>query len=132
MHARQQPITEVVITDRYLLLEESEDGKPATPWKDVTEYLKVLRIDPPSAFSLKVNGRLKSGYRLELFRDTITAEYPRITLVQLPQSLDFHDRLYLAGSRSGDIRGVFGPSLNALDTPSIVVLGELEPTQLGR
>jgi hypothetical protein len=41
--------------------------------------------------------------------------------------LEFHDRLYLVKDNNGNMSGVFGPSLNGMKSPDIVVIGRLDP-----
>lgn len=117
-------IRNIYITDRYLLKDEGEDGSVGG-YENICKYLNILGLDRKSCFSLSyVN--VKDQAKKDIWESFLRTRYPNITFKNISKAYRFHDRFYIVEYVGGDVKGVFGPSMNGLCSTSIVLMGEIE------
>jgi hypothetical protein len=125
-HKRNKGIKDVIITDRFIYSEKSEDGMTGG-YSNVVEYLKTLGLEKDDKFNLVVNPHAKSTpEKIKLFQKYIKDAFPNVSFDTYHRENYFHDRFYLVRDTSGQINGVFGPSLNGLNSESIVIMGDIK------
>jgi hypothetical protein len=127
VHKNTKPIRRVILTDPYILMECFEDGTNGG-LQNLFEYLSNLGLDKLSSFQLHINPSPKrqTDELTKRFKDNLEREFPNITIDRYKPKYVFHDRFYLVEDSTGDIKGVFGPSLNGLASKAIILFGELE------
>lgn len=123
-------IKDVILTDPYLYLDISEDGISGG-FGNLTGYLEAVGISKESSFTLKVNpspkkATMKSKQNLA---KRLKEKYPNISIGTYSQKCNFHDRFYIVRDDRGTLGGVFGPSLNGLNSTAIVLMGDIEGFQ---
>ena len=62
----------------------------------------------------------------QLFQRVIKEAFPKVKFGNYSPKYVFHDRFYLVRDGNGQMKGVFGPSLNGLGSNAIALMGELE------
>ncbi len=128
-HAGGKGIKEVIITDPYLLADTGETGESGG-YANVVEYFSALGLKANSSFKLLTNPRTTQDKpSKQVFDRTVKAVFPKVEFDFYPTKYRFHDRLYLVRDRKGILTGVFGPSLNGLDSESIVMMGEIDDSK---
>ena len=120
--SRAGEIQSVVLTDPYYYSNGS---------RFAVKYLEALGLNQDSEFLLRVNGSPKGnvGQSPESFKLNLKGAFPKIRIKEFT-GLTFHDRLYLVKLMDDTVSGVFGPSLNGLDSEAIVLVGTLEENNL--
>jgi hypothetical protein len=133
------PAKDLLITDPFIYADKGEEDTVGGINNFLT-YLDVFEIpasgtltifQPPFAKGKKAeSGRIwrrsvkqhgeKRGYSI------------KFAYFRTKTGTRFHDRFYLARHRSGEISGLFGPSMNGLNDRSFVLIGELEAASLQR
>lgn len=129
-HPIADPPRDVILTDPYIYSDMSEDGFTGG-FDNLTMYLKTLGLSTDDSFSLSLTPSPKRG--------TVTAKrnlhrhlkkiFQHVQLKDFSPRLKFHDRFYIVRHRSGELKGVFGPSLNGLSSDSIVMMGDIGDIQ---
>jgi hypothetical protein len=129
-HPQNDPPREVILTDPYIYSDISEEGKEGG-FLNLVKYLETLGLNSDDSFTLRMNPAPKRG--------TLTAKrnlqrhlrnkFKNILFKDYSSQLKFHDRFYVVRHRSGLIKGVFGPSMNGLNSDSIVLMGDIEGIQ---
>lgn len=127
VHKNTNKIKRVILTDPYILMECFEDGT-GDGLQNLIEYLRNLGLDSDSSFDLHINPSPKRQTEelTKKFKENLKQEFPSIRIGRYKPKYVFHDRFYLVEDISGNIKGVFGPSVNGLLSKSIVLFGELE------
>jgi hypothetical protein len=127
VHKNTKPIRRVILTDPYIFMECFEDGTSGG-LQNLFEYLRNLGLDKLSSCELHINPSPKRQTEdlTKRFKENLEMEFPNITIDRYKPKYVFHDRFYLVEDTAGDIKGVFGPSLNGLGSKAIVLFGELE------
>lgn len=136
----KDPIKDVYFTDRYLLADEGESGVGGG-YDNIIKYLDNLSIESDCNFTIHIPSwpsRSKTqkdrGDSLSeaknILQRTIKSKFNNVQFKQLSQKAVFHDRLYLTRGSDGNINGVFGPSLNSLNSTDIALMGEIEDKEL--
>lgn len=122
---------EVILTDPYLLLDTGEAGKPGG-YEGAIAYLRALGLNPESEFRLKIPPSPKNAsvQAAELFQRCISNAFPRATIDRFKNRCQFHDRFYLTRDAEGELKGVFGPSLNGLLASPVVIMGGITTDDL--
>lgn len=126
---RGQKVKEVVITDRYIFTDAGEDGTPGG-FNNVIEYLKTLNIEKNEDFTITTNPHAKNQGKKITFENYIKNEFPNVKFKAYHRNNSFHDRFYLVRDKSGQMKGVFGPSLNGLSSESIVIMGDINEAKI--
>lgn len=121
-------IKEVIVTDPYVLKPVGDRGVGGG-YDNFIKYLSTLGLDNNSQFGLKFNGGGCIEKR-QILERTLKEKFLSVSIEYLSPKLDFHDRFYLVRYKNGDLKGLFGPSLNGLSAKSIVLIGELEENAL--
>ncbi len=123
----QAEIKKVILTDPYILIDTSEDGETGG-LENLIEYLQTLGLTRTNSFILEISPspKMYSETRYEIFEKYLKTEFPNISINRYKPKFIFHDRFYLVEDSSGNLKGVFGPSLNGLSSKAIVLYGELE------
>lgn len=127
---RGQHVREVILTDPFVHLDVGEASYPGG-YSNLVDYLHALGLARDSEFTLKLNPsprKAKKGAQ-DLLEREIRRAFPRAVISRFKSGHRFHDRFYLVRDDSGRLNGVFGPSLNGLDSQSVVLMGELEKTK---
>lgn len=130
---KDQVINEVILTDAYIYLDLGEHGEGGG-YSALVDYLDALGLSQHSRFQLKLNPSPKKATKnaRRLLQRTVKEAFPKAGLGTFSPTHRFHDRFYLARDQSAVLTGIFGPSLNALTTKTIVLMGELENGALQR
>lgn len=130
VHQGTKQIREVILTDRYIYKDVGEDGRGGG-FNNLLGYLETLRLVKDSQFIMKLNPSPKNTTERDkqLFRRVIAEAFPNITFQNFSPKYVFHDRFYLVRDDTGQIKGVFGPSVNGLASNTIALMGELEQKQ---
>lgn len=124
-------IKEVILTDPYIYSDMSEDGVEGG-FDNLVAYLGALGLDADSSFTLNKTPSPKNASEesKKLLDQKLRKHYPNVTLRNYSPKCSFHDRLYIVRDNKGELRGVFGPSLNGLNSNAIVLMGDIEGMQL--
>jgi hypothetical protein len=130
-HKNTKLVREVILTDPYIYSDVSEDGIEGGS-NNLIEYLQTLGLSQEDHFSLITNPSPKRGNKQAKtnLQKMIKNHYSNISFRDFSPSLKFHDRFYLVRYKSGDLKGVFGPSLNGLNSDAIVVMGDIDDIKL--
>lgn len=126
VHKRQE-IRVVILTDPYYLSDVSEDGDRGG-WDNIIVYLKALNLSDSSHFKLLLNPSPKR-FTVNLkksFDKNLSKHFPNAEIATFSPQYKFHDRFYLVKDEKGILSGVFGPSMNGLNSDSIILCGQLE------
>lgn len=120
-------IKEVILTDPYIYHDLSEDGIEGG-LNTLIEYLYTLGFTKDSHFILKITPSPKgtSNKTRVIFENTLKKTFQNIKIDKFLPKYKFHDRFYIIKDSKGQINGLFGPSLNGLNSSSIVLMGEIE------
>jgi hypothetical protein len=123
-------IKEVILTDPYIYHDLSEDGVNGG-YDSLAEYFKILGLCKESFFTLKKNPSPKRATKknIELLNRFLKNNYPNISIDNYSPKCNFHDRFYIVRDDKGQLGGVFGPSLNGLNSTAIVLMGNIEGIQ---
>jgi len=123
-------IKEVILTDPYIYHELGEDGADGG-YANLSTYLSTLGLSEESSFTLKKNPSPKMGTKqsIELLDRFLKKNYPNISIGNYSPKCKFHDRFYIVRDDKGKLGGVFGPSLNGLNSNAIVLMGDIEGLQ---
>jgi len=123
-------IKDVILTDPYLYLDVSEDGINGG-FNNLVGYLEAVGISQKSSFTLKVNPSPKKATKKakQSLHKMLQNEYPNISIGTYSPQCNFHDRFYIVRDDKGLLGGVFGPSLNGLNSTAIVLMGDIEGLQ---
>jgi hypothetical protein len=123
----QPNIKKVILTDPYILIDISEDVTYGG-LENLKEYLETLGLNSNSSFELKISPspKMYTESRYNNFKKYLLSKFPNVTIGRYQPKYEFHDRFYLVEDSSGNLNGVFGPSLNGLSSKAIVLYGELE------
>ncbi len=137
------PIKDVYFTDRFLLADAGEAGAGGAGggYDHIIKYLESLAVEKEAKFTVHIpSWPSKSAIQKEredclssaqkILKNLIEKNYTNVQFSQLPQKPVFHDRLYLVRGSDSQINGVFGPSLNGLDSQDIALMGEIENKEL--
>ncbi len=124
-------IKEVILTDPYIYHDVSEDGIEGG-LSNLVAYLEILGLSKESSFTLKKNPSPKKATKKaqNLLNRRLKNTYPNISLGNYSPKCNFHDRFYIVRDDKGQLGGVFGPSLNGLNSTAIVLMGDIEGIQL--
>jgi hypothetical protein len=118
-------IVKVILTDPYILANSDESG--GNSLDNLKSFLKIIISDKNKNFSLCIQPRKKkSDSAYKSFCDSIKKEYKNIKIESFDSKFKFHDRFYICKYHDGTYKGVFGPSINGLDSKSIILFGEIE------
>lgn len=127
-----EDVRQLIVTDPYLhtSFDETDANGNGFAW-----FQKVLGegfgIDRQHAFELFLNPALAKS--LDLLCRRIVDDYPNATIKQFSvHGGRVHDRFYLARGASGELKGVFGPSLNGLSGSGVFLMGDLDREVLKR
>lgn len=129
-HPKQDPPKDVILTDAYIYCDVSEDGR-AGGFSNLVAYLEALGLSANDSFSLHMTPLPKRGgstAKTKLHRD-LKKKFKNIQLKDYSSKLKFHDRFYVVRHQSGEIKGVFGPSINGLTSDAIVLMGDINGLQ---
>lgn len=131
IHRGVSTIKQVIFTDPYLLVDKGEDSSGGG-YEGAIDFLMALGLTKDDSFDLKVTPAPKkaSTDAFGIFQRHIQATFPKAKLSRFSSSCQFHDRLYLTRDSKNRLRGVFGPSINGLDSKSIVIMGAIEGKDL--
>ena len=121
---------EVILTDPYIYSDAGEDDRTGG-YANLVEYLRALNLGEDSEFVVRLNPRAKRASQAvkEILKRAIRDAFPRARVETFTGNSHFHDRFYLVRDAAGGFTGIFGPSLNGLDSNSVVLMGELEQTK---
>ena len=115
-------ITEIILTDPYLHMEMSAGGP------NLLEYLEAIKLKKTSSATLKISPRIKAGsLGFKEISKCVNDRFRDIKIDHHGGKKRFHDRFFLVRYGQGGPKGVFGPSINALRSTDIFLMGELEP-----
>jgi hypothetical protein len=130
-HATSGLTKEVFLTDPYIYSDLSEDGLEGG-FGSLMAYLKVLKLDSESSFTIKTNPSPKRATKKakEALHRKIHRSYPNASVGNYSPKCNFHDRFYIVRDDKGQLGGVFGPSLNGLSSNAIVLMGDLSGQQV--
>lgn len=131
---KDQVITKVILTDPYIYRDLDERGHSGG-YSALRKYLDALGLTSDSKFDLELNPspkKMNHETAREVFERKIKRDFPHIQIKTFSSSNRFHDRFYLTRDKSGQLSGVFGPSLNGLGANTVVLMGELEKKALGQ
>jgi hypothetical protein len=119
---------EEILTDPYIYSDAGEGGTRGG-YENLIEYLHALNLAKTSEFTLSVNPSPRNASEAAKlgFKRTVTDAFPNAKIATFSSASRFHDRFYLVRDAGGSLSGIFGPSLNGLDSDSVVLMGELEP-----
>ena len=133
VHRDIKHIKEVILTDRYIYSDVGEDGARGG-FANLINYLYAVGVDNNLHFTLKLNPHASTTERKkDFFRAKIKQTFPNIIVATYSAKYFFHDRFYLVRDKYGKLTGIYGPSLNGLDSRSIVLMGEIKGKEaLGR
>lgn len=129
-HPKKDPPREVILTDPYIYSDVSEDGHEGG-FSNLVAYLEALGLSADEHFTLRTTPSPKRGTKTakkNLHRHLKT-KFKNIKFKDYSPQLKFHDRFYVVLHRSGDIKGVFGPSINGLTSDAIVLMGDIDELQ---
>lgn len=121
-NSKGSDIKQVIITDPYIFNDISQDGKTGG-LSNLVEYLNTLEIYENHEFELKVNNM---GKIPTTFTKQMKAHFKKIKILNHKANESFHDRFYLVKDTKGNFKGIFGPSINAINSYSVVIFCELE------
>ncbi|MGY4227838.1 hypothetical protein ACVMIH_005199 [Bradyrhizobium sp. USDA 4503] len=139
VHSGKGPAKDLLITDPFIYADKGEEGTVGGINNFLT-YLDLLEIptsgtltifQPPFAKGKKA----ESGWiwRRSVKQHGENRGYKiKFTYFRTKTGTRFHDRFYLVRHRSGEISGLFGPSMNGLNDRSFVLIGELEAATVQR
>ena len=127
VHARSEGIREVIVTDPYVLADKGEDNVTGG-YDNTIAYLNAVGLKCDHNFVLKITPapRKATPSAAGIFERCITAAFPKATVTRFSPTYIFHDRLYITRDSRGQLNGVFGPSLNGLNSLSIVIMGAID------
>ena len=126
---RGQKVKEVLITDRFIYLDAGEDGLPGG-YSNIITYLQTLKIDKNDEIAIITNPNAKSQGNKIVFEEYIRSVFPNVEFKCFSKNISFHDRFYLVRDSQGQMKGVFGPSLNGLNSESIVIMGDIDDPRI--
>lgn len=123
---RNQLIKEVILTDPYIYLDTGDDGVRGG-FENLLKYLEALNIEKNQSFTLKTTPAPRNAHQetQDLLHDFILKNYPKCNLGRYANKSNFHDRFYLVRDETGQLSGVYGPSLNGLNAQSVVLMGDI-------
>ncbi|RIK60669.1 MAG: hypothetical protein DCC63_03290 [Nitrospira sp.] len=130
-----QTVRKVILTDRYIYDDKSEEDYSGG-YATLIEYLAALKLNQDSSFELFLNPMAKSQQSSAILQRTVKKAFPKAEIKSFEiKSLKshggkIHDRFYLTCGKSDKLSGLFGPSLNALNSHSLVLMGQLETKAL--
>ena len=130
VHPSSDSPKEIILTDPYIYADVSEDGLEGG-FRNLVDYLHALGIDSEDSFTLTTTPSPKRGTKTSRsnLQRLLKKTFKKVRYKDFSPTLVFHDRLYLVRHSSGSLRGLFGPSLNGLSSPMIVLMGELTDPQ---
>jgi hypothetical protein len=123
--SNKSKIVKVIVTDPFILA-NSEDGN-GNSLDNIKSFLSIIINDKDKKFTLCIQARKKkteSAYNS--FCNSLKKEYTNLIIDPINSKFKFHDRFYICKYEDGTYKGVFGPSINGLDSNSIVLFGEIE------
>ncbi len=125
-HHRNAVVKQVIITDPYFLSDTGEDGEGGG-YINAVEYLEALSLSHDSRFVLATNPKPKrfSEEANQTFHRVVTDVFHNVSFRTYSSRCDCQERLYLVQDSRSGISGVFGPSLNALSSDAMVLMGEI-------
>lgn len=118
-------IKKVILTDPYLLADISEDGIEGG-FNNLVEYLNIIIRDKESKFELQISKTLKKQLNFKNFKRMVIRNFPNVEINNYDSPYHIHDRFYITVDDKNNFNGLFGPSINGLNSRSIVIFGELE------
>jgi hypothetical protein len=125
VHAKAGEVKKVVVTDPYLLAEASDSGTHGGGFDNFCHYLRALQLAPDATLFIPPGLKSPTQNRA-LWIERIEKVFPGLRVNSFRSNLSFHDRFYIAEHAAGEVRGVFGPSMNGLSGTDIAIFGELE------
>jgi len=137
VHARKGAVTAFIVTDGYIFTPESEHATPGG-FGNFLQYLDVFELIegstltiflPPDAHGAGKQGQINWTRAVS---EHVKRRKATVTLRPFRAGSHFHDRFYLAQHKSGELAGVFGPSMNGLSDNDFVLVGELEENVIAR
>jgi hypothetical protein len=139
VHGGKGPVRDLLITDPFIYADKGEEDTVGginnfLTYLDVFEFSTsgtLTIFQPPFAKGKKAeSGRI---WRRSVKRHGEQRGYSiKFAYFRTKTNTRFHDRFYLARHHSGEISGLFGPSMNGLNDRSFVLIGELEAASLRR
>lgn len=129
-HAKCGSVKEVILTDPYIYSDIGESGTGGG-FSNLIAYLEALGLSKDDRFTLKLTpSPKKCGVDAKnSLHKNLSMKFTKIKIEHFASTLAFHDRFYVVRHGSGEIKGIFGPSLNALTSNDIVIMGDIDEIQ---
>lgn len=124
VHSGAGAAVKVVVTDPFLLTDTSENGTSGG-FKNFCDYLRELHLASNAVLFITPGPKKPSANRTRWI-DSVQKAFPGLRIESFASKFSFHDRFYIVEHQGGDVRGVFGPSMNGLSDTDIALFGELE------
>ena len=116
-------VRRVIMTDPFIYADIGQSGSRGG-FTNLVKLLGHLNIEQTTSFELQLTPRVGQEKRDEL-QNMIKKEFPDCTLTSHKSTSTFHDRFIFVEYHDGERRAWYGPSLNGLNSDSIVIFGDV-------
>ncbi len=120
---KKSRVRRLIMTDPYIYSDVGQAGNTGG-FSNLVKLMQHLNIDEKSSFELQLTPRVSEEKKTDL-QNKIKIEFPGCALSSHRSSSTFHDRFILIEYEDGERRAWYGPSLNGLDSDSIVIFGDV-------
>ena len=116
-------VRRIIMTDPFIYADIGESGS-AGGFKNLVLLLKHLNIDEAQKFGLELSPRANDKKKSSL-QKMLKTNFSNCILSSHRNKSIFHDRFILAEYDDGECRAWYGPSLNGLNSDSVVIFGDV-------
>ena len=120
---KRSNVRRVIMTDPYIYADIGQTGSTGG-FSNLIKLLRHLNIGEQASFELQLTPRVGEDKKLDL-QSRIAREFTGCTLSSHKATSVFHDRFIFVEYEDGDRRAWYGPSLNGLNSDSVVIFGDV-------
>lgn len=116
----------VILTDPFIYSDIGQNGEEGG-FNNLLKLLETLNVVDSSEFSLQLTPQ-NDKEKIARFENSIKRKFPKCSVSNHKNRSTFHDRFILVQYSDGKSKGWYGPSLNGLNSDSIIIFGDLTDT----
>lgn len=116
-------VQRVILTDPYIYSDIGQNGNGGG-FDNLLKLLEHLNILSTSSFELKLTPQ-NDLQKIDRLEKRIQQKFTRCSVSNHSNTSTFHDRFIFVQYNSGEEKAWYGPSLNGLNSDSIIIFGDL-------
>ncbi|HFI5594346.1 TPA: hypothetical protein ACGQSU_002954 [Raoultella planticola] len=116
-------VLRVILTDPYIYFDIGQNGDGGG-FNNLLKLLEHLNINSSTEFRLELTPQSDSETK-DRFEREIQQKFPQCTVSNHNNSSSFHDRFIFVQYSNNQCKAWYGPSLNGLNSNSIIIFGDL-------